>query len=139
MIGAIRLPDPVVSPPGAHTVERKDAEAKVKAIVGNEPVAAQFKEISYSLPGRVLLGQTFSPRIRIVKAIPADISQEGRVIVACWAATNEFGSGSTLSEALEDLSRSIVELFLALIDEAALGPDLQKIRSRLSDHIELRG
>jgi hypothetical protein len=79
------------------------------------------------------------PRLRVVKAIPLDVSVEESHFVVSWPETHEFGTGDTLSGALDDFAGSVRELYHELFSpNANLGPDLEKVRQTLAEYIQPR-
>lgn len=79
------------------------------------------------------------PRLRLVKAIPLNVSREESHFVVNWPETNEFGTGDTLSGALDDFVGSLRELYHELFSpNANLGPDLEKVKQALAEHIQPR-
>jgi hypothetical protein len=79
------------------------------------------------------------PRLRIVKAIPLNVSREESHFIVDWPETHEFGTGPTLSGALDDFAGSLRELYHELFSpNANLGPDLERVRQTLAEHIQPR-
>ncbi len=88
-------------------------------------------------PDSILFGTVAHPNLRVSKAIPLGVStEEGHVIVS-WDEVDEFACGQTTSEALDQFSRSIGELYYELNDATVpLGSDLARVRDVLNQHIE---
>jgi len=79
------------------------------------------------------------PRLRVVSAIPLNVATEEGQVIACWSEIDEFGVGETLSDALEDFSSRLRDLYSQLFSPAVkLGPDLQKIKKTIERHIQPR-
>ncbi len=79
------------------------------------------------------------PRLRVLKAIPLDVSVEESHFVVSWPETHEFGTGDTLSGALDDFAGSVRELYHELFaPNANLGPDLEKVKQTLAEYIQPR-
>jgi hypothetical protein len=79
------------------------------------------------------------PRFRVVKAIPLNVSVEESHFIVSWPETNEFGTGDTLSGALDDFAGGLRELYHELfLPNANLGPDLEHVKQTLAEHIQPR-
>jgi hypothetical protein len=79
------------------------------------------------------------PRLRVVRAIPLNVSVEESHFVVNWPETHEFGTGDTLSGALDDFAGSLRELYHELFSpNANLGPDLERVRQTLAEYIQPR-
>jgi hypothetical protein len=90
-------------------------------------------------PERLLFGALDDPELRLKRAIPLSLSVEESEIVVMWAEVDEFGHGSTMGEALDDLGHTLRELYRSLYArEAQLGPDLQSVKQILGKYIEPR-
>ena len=90
-------------------------------------------------PPRVLFAGLRDPRLRMVRAVPLDVTVEESTVVVCWSEINEFGTGETLSAALDDFASSLRELYWHLISpDVRLGEDLAKIRATVGQYIERR-
>lgn len=89
-------------------------------------------------PDRVLLGALSDPRLRVVKPIALDVTVEESHVVVSWADVDEFGTGETLSTAIDDLGGSLRELYHRLSESEKLGPDLAKVKRVLHEHIVAR-
>jgi|SRR5208283_4061543 len=90
-------------------------------------------------PSRVLFAALHDPRLRMVLAIPVDVSVEESTVVVCWPEINEFGTGETLSVALDDFAGGLRELYYRLFTkDVALGPDLSRVKEILGRYIQPR-
>ena len=90
-------------------------------------------------PSRVLFAALRDPGLRMVHAIPLDVSVEETTVVVCWSEINEFGTGDTLSEAIDDFASAVRELYLRLFaPDANLGADLRKVKESLGQYIRPR-
>jgi hypothetical protein len=79
------------------------------------------------------------PRLRVVKAIPLNVSRDESHFVVNWPETHEFGTGDTLSGALDDFAGSLRELYHELFSaDVQLGPDLEKVKQTLAEYIQPR-
>ena len=91
-------------------------------------------------PLRILFGMFDSLRVRIKKALPVEVERSGDSVVAVAVNFQEFGCGTNFSEALDDLAKTLTELFLSLDENSdRLGDDLQQLRVKLNEHLEKRG
>jgi hypothetical protein len=62
--------------------------------------------------------------------------EEGHVVVS-WSDADEFAYGASTGDAIEELSKTIGELYFDLNDQSVpLGKDLARVRDVLNDHIE---
>jgi hypothetical protein len=96
-------------------------------------------ELPNPRPARVLFAGLRDPRLRMVKAVPLDVTVEESNVVVCWPDIDEFGTGDTLSLALDDFANGVRELYHRLIaPEVSLGPDLQRVRGVLEQYIQPR-
>ena len=90
-------------------------------------------------PPRVLFAGLRDPKLRMVQAIPLDVSVEESTVLVSWSEINEFGTGKTLSSAIDDFSSGLRELYWHLLSpEITLGEDLQKVRSTVERYIQQR-
>ena len=90
-------------------------------------------------PEKVLLGVLGDPQLRLRRPIPVDISVDAGTVVAASAELEEFGYGDSLSAALEDLGKTVAQLFLSLSkDESRLGGQLTDVLRRVRDNVEPR-
>lgn len=90
-------------------------------------------------PKRVLFGAITHPMLRVLRPIPVEISYRQGRYVARFRAADEFGAGSTMSLALEDLGKTLSELFLGLTERReSLGSDLNDLCNQLSRFIAHR-
>jgi hypothetical protein len=97
------------------------------------------EELPAARPDRVLFAAIRDPRLRIVQSIPLEVSTEDQNVVVHWADVDEFGTGSTLSEALDDFEVSARELYRQLAaPDVNLGPDMQRVKGVMEQHIQPR-
>jgi len=90
-------------------------------------------------PERVLLGTIADPDLRVVRAIPLDVSVEDCAVLVSWTEIDEFGSGATMSEAIEDFSHSLREIYHRLNESGVrLGPDLISIKATIGQYVQRR-
>ncbi len=96
-------------------------------------------ELPNPRPERVLFGALKDPRLQVIKAVPLDVTLEESNVVVNWADVNEFGTGETLSAAIDDFGAALGELYHQLMaPEVKLGEGLQRIKGVLQQFIQLR-
>jgi len=84
----------------------------------------------------VLFAGGLGPNLRLLKAIPLEVSVEEEQIVLTWAETNDFACGDNTGEALEHFGQSIRELYEHLhAHGVALGVDLLRVRDVLDRYV----
>jgi len=77
------------------------------------------------------------PRLKVKQAIPVEISIEPDCFVAHLVEIEEFGCGKTASEAIDDLSKALGELFFELESKNDhLSSDLSQVRQILRQYFE---
>jgi hypothetical protein len=102
-------------------------------------ISLTFSSELESQPNVVRFAAIRDPKLRAVKAIPLDVSREESHFVVSWSEINEFGTGATLSAALDDFEASLRELYHELFSpDAHLGPDMEKVKQTLAEHINPR-
>lgn len=85
---------------------------------------------------RLTIASLRDGRLRVVEAIDIDVERADGTVTASIQEIDEYGQGASLAEAVEDLQRSLAELFLTLDeDRDALGPDLQRALAWLRQRI----
>ena|SRR5579864_6713315 len=90
-------------------------------------------------PKSMRLGVIHSPQLQLKKAISVEISRKKDAVVANARDLQEFGCGVTMSDAIDDLSKGLAELFFRLeSDQARLSKDLQKLWDKLSQYVQRR-
>ena len=90
-------------------------------------------------PSRVFFGGLQDPGLQVVRAIPLDVSVEESTVVACWSEIDEFGTGDTLSAALDDFAGATRELYHRLFaPDVTLGADLQRVKETVGQYIQPR-
>jgi hypothetical protein len=111
-------------------VETKGAKLSV-TLLDEMPSARPVKSI--------LFAGTLGPNLRLVKAIPLDVSVDEGQVVLTWAETDDFACGENTGEALGHFGRSIQELYDHLhARDVALGADLLRVRDVLDRYITAR-
>lgn len=90
-------------------------------------------------PPRVSFAALRDPKLRMVRAIPLDVTVEDSTVVVSWSEIDEFGTGDTLSVAIDDFARALRELYRSLYaEDVKLGADLRRVRQVLREYIEPR-
>jgi hypothetical protein len=90
------------------------------------------------IPRKILIGSLGDGRLKVISPIKVLFSKEAANFVAKAIDFNEFGFGDNQTEALSDLQRTIVELFLTLDENKGhLGKALQLLREKLNKYISL--
>ena len=100
-------------------------------------VKDQIASIGPTLPSTMLLGALRDPRLRLLAPLTITFEREESNIVACCEELEEFGFGTHLTEAIEDLQATIAELYFALKEENdRLGPKLGRLGDSLRQKIK---
>jgi len=87
-------------------------------------------------PKPILLGSLEDARLQVVEPIQVSFATEHGQFIAEAAEINEFGFGRNPSEALRDLEKAIVELYVTLeMERERLGQDLGRTWALLSGKI----
>src|SRR5207247_3316826 len=68
-------------------------------------------------PDKILFGLILNPQLRIKKPLRVDISRSENSTIAYCPALEEFGYGPNISAALDDLAKTLSELFFSLEDK----------------------
>jgi hypothetical protein len=90
-------------------------------------------------PRHLLLGAVCNPNLRVIRPIPVEISRRDGDFYARFKAADEFGVGTSMSSALEDLGKTVSELFLGLEEnQHRLGSDLVALYKTLSRYVAKR-
>lgn len=94
---------------------------------------------SVKQPKHLRFGAVSHPKLRVLRGIPVEISRKRGTYIATFKQANEFGCGSNLSLALDDLGKTLAELYLGLTDQyEVLGTDLKNLHQTLSRYLALR-
>ena len=79
-------------------------------------------------PSTMLLGALRNPRLHLIVPLTITFERENNDIVAYCEELEEFGFGTHLTEAIEDLQAAIAELYFTLKEENdRLGSDLARV------------
>lgn len=125
---------PKLEPPSheteaTHLEFGKVVQVRPKAVTEGRPL----------VPGELLVGFVRDGRFRVHRPFAVKLEAENNDIIAEAPEFNEFGFGKNASDALADLQRAVVELYLALEQEQQrLGPDLLQTWQTLQKHIAKR-
>ena len=93
--------------------------------------------IGPTLPETMLLGALRDPRLRLIEPLTITFERENDDIVACCEELEEFGFGTHLTEAIEDLQVTIAEAYFTLKEEnKRLGSDLRKLWDSLREKVK---
>lgn len=148
------VPLPIVnsaqqSEPGTEKAIAEQREVTKKAELLSPQYGAQYPpsnvfaeflrpdQLPNPRPSRVLFAALRDPRLRMVCAIPLNVTVEESTVVVCWSEINEFGTGETLSVALDDFAGGLRELYHRLFTPAVtLGPDLLRVKQTLGRYIQ---
>jgi len=101
------------------------------------PIVAVRKRIS-AIPREMQFGALQSPTLRLTKSIPLKTEKTKDTVSVVWEDIGEFGYGGTLSEAIFDFAATVTELYATLSEKESLSDDLLRVKTRLSEYIELR-
>lgn len=81
-----------------------------------------------ALPETMLLGALRDPHLHLIVPLTITFERENNDIVAYCEELEEFGFGTHLTEAIEDLQAAIAELYFTLKEENdRLGSDLARV------------
>jgi hypothetical protein len=87
-------------------------------------------------PSRILFAALRDPRLRMIRPIPLDVTVEESTVIVFWAEIDEFGTGETLSSAIDDFAGAIRELYRQLFAaDAVLGVGLEKVKGTIAEYI----
>ena len=90
-----------------------------------------------AIPNPLLFAPSINAHLKIEKPFTVRIERSSGLVTAYAEEIGEFGEGAHVGEALEDLRKTIGELYLSLEELAAnLGPDLQAVRAKLNEHVK---
>jgi hypothetical protein len=111
-------------------VEVKGAKLSV-TLLDERPTARPEKSI--------LFAGNLGPNLRLLNAIPLEVTTEEGQVVLTWVETDDFACGCSTGEALENFGRSIRELYEHLhAHDIALGADLLRVRDIVDRYITAR-
>ncbi len=104
------------------------------------PVASiRFDRRSPLIPGTILFGSIPDRRLRFRRPIPIEIYKDDASIIARTTELDEFGYGTSMGEALDDIGRTLAEEFIFLSEHAGqLSDGMQSHFQKLSEFLEYR-
>jgi len=97
--------------------EGKSEDEPLEGLPPFELPTAQTWIIGPALPETMLLGALRDPRLRLLAPLTISLERENDDIVAYCEELEEFGFGTHLTEAIEDLQVTIAELYFTLKEE----------------------
>jgi hypothetical protein len=90
-------------------------------------------------PERLIIGNLNHSHLRLRAPITVSITRDEALLIASIPELDEFGYGTHLTAAIEDLRQTLIELFQTLKSEQArLGPGMLKPWNPLQNLIEER-
>jgi hypothetical protein len=94
---------------------------------------------AHATPTQLLVGNLNHPRLRLREPINVIITEDDSLLIASIPDIEEFGYGSHLTAAVEDLRQTLIELFQTLkAEQSRLGLDMAQLWTRLQVLIEER-
>jgi len=117
------------------SLEKLEEEIKgVKEFLVNE-LSPRVEKLARQRP--LLLYSLRHPQLKLSSPIAVSLEDDGMQIIAAAYDLDVFGYGETEGEALDDLRRTITDLYFTLKDDAnALGPMPHHVWEYLSDIVE---
>lgn len=105
-----------------------------------QPVPAnaikKFRDGAQSAPKTIRLAAILDARLKVTKPFIVEVDRTGAQVTARAQEIEEFGIGPHTGDALEDLGKTIAELYFTLEQRAEdLGPDLRRVRAVLHQHL----
>ena len=117
--------------------EGKSEDEPLEGLLPFELPTVPTEFIGPALPGIMRLGALRDPRLRLVVPLTITFESENDDIVAYCEEFEEFGFGTHLTEAIEDLQATIAELYFTLKEENdRLGSSLKRIWDSLHQKIK---
>jgi hypothetical protein len=90
-------------------------------------------------PSKILFGGLQDPGLQLQRAIPLEVCVDESSVVVRWVEIEEFGTGETLSDALDDFAHTVRELYHHLhADHVKPGTDLLRVMKVLGEYVEPR-
>ena len=113
--------DQIIQPPAGTLTLTGAAPSTSRGIPAPAAAGVPF-------PDEMWLGALRDGRLRVISPFRVRFSRDDAHVVAEAPEADEFGFGTNGSEALADLQRALVALYLSLEeDQQRLGPDLQRV------------
>ena len=108
--------------------EGKSEDEPLKGLLPFELPIVLTEIIGLVVPETMLLGALRDPRLRLIEPFTITFERENNDIVAYCEELEEFGFGTHLTEAIEDLQATTAELYFTLKEENdRLGSNLKRI------------
>ena len=138
MVTTTNLEQPIIQP--IHDIGPLDASGSETVYLSpgadSEPL---YEGSAAGWPSPFPLATLADGRFRVLAPFDVCFLADGDSIVAEATEINEFGFGSTHSEAVRDLQAAIVELSLSLRDDKDhLGPDLLTVWDTLQVKVRIK-
>ena len=112
--------------------EGRSVDEPLKRLPLFELQTEPIETVGPTLPSTMLLGALHDPRLHLIVPLTITFERENNDIVAYCEELEEFGFGTHLTEAIEDLQAAIAELYFTLKEENdRLGSDLARIWNSL--------
>ena len=131
----------------SQTGERQTPDpdtARLKLYGGTDqpPIVVELHSdtiLARATPEQLLVGNLNHPHLRLRKPINVIITEDDSLLIANIPEIEEFGYGSHLTAAVEDLRQTLIELFQTLkTEQMRLGPDMVQLWAKLQTLIEER-
>ncbi len=130
---------PIVSQARDERVHGSGLTMQVVPIEWNKVIASSNEPTPFRpvpRPTRVSIGTLSDQGFRVVKPITLDVETRDDSVVATWAEIDEFGAGPSTSDAIEELGRTVAELYRSLqVEQENLGPDLHRVWDILREFV----
>lgn len=105
--------------------EGRSVDEPLKRLPVFELPTEPIETVGPTLPSTMLLGALHDPRLHLIAPLTITFERENNDIVAYCEELEEFGFGTHLTEAIEDLQAAIAEVYFTLKEEKdRLGSDL---------------
>jgi hypothetical protein len=118
----------------AETISSSEGRPAIRLLPAPNVVAPDIRPEAQ--PNVVLLGTLSKLGFRVMKAIPVRLEKQDQTVIASWQDADEFGTGSSMSAACEELGRTVAELYGSLkAENHNLGPDLMGVWRLLQEHV----
>ena len=108
----------------------------VKPIIQVDVAEISGVEKPLDVPKTIVIGSLLDDRLRMTADVSVDLEVEGGDYIANFEGIQEFGYGLSALEAVDDLRKTLSELYWSLNEEGELGSDLQIVREKLNDLIQ---
>lgn len=82
-------------------------------------------------------GGRIGPRLKLIKAIPVEVSRDNGLVTVWSPDVEEFGSGKSLSEAMDDFGASLAGLW-EILHKYPLGDHLKSVLARMHDFMQVK-